>query len=249
MPPARAPGRSGGSCSSGSSLRWARGGAGGRPAPAGRSHTQGPLAVVGTIKLAEMARRKLRGGCVTEMQRSGCRPAMSWLARSPAGYDTDRDPRGRAGPNDPARSPIALTPGDRRSPRSVEQHLPPQQPRHAWITSHVEAELHDVAVVHDVVLALDADLAPRLRLRHRTGVHQVVEPDDLGLDEPALEVGVDDPGRLRGRPALPDRPRPRLLGTGGEERLQAEGVEADAGQLVQAGLRLADTGEQLCRLG
>src|SRR6476469_2521233 len=49
--------------------------------------------------------------------------------------------------------------------------------------SDVEAELHHVAVGHDVVLALHAHLAGRLGGGHGPGVHQVVVGDDLGLDE------------------------------------------------------------------
>ena len=108
---------------------------------------------------------------------------------------------------------------------------------------HVEAELDDVAVGHDVVLALHADLAGLLGLLHRAELHQVVEGDDLGLDEAALEVGVDDAGRLgRGR-ALADRPGAGLLGPGGEVGLQAEGVEADPGEYVEAGLVDAHLGQ------
>src|SRR4051794_28211854 len=56
---------------------------------------------------------------------------------------------------------------------------------------HVEAELHHVAVLHDVVLALHADLARGLGGVHRTGRHEVVVGDDLSLDEALLEVRVD----------------------------------------------------------
>ena len=65
--------------------------------------------------------------------------------------------------------------------------------------SHVEAELNDVAVLHDVVLALHAHQAPRLRLGHRSGGDQVVVRDDLGLDEAPLEVSVDHAGGFRRR--------------------------------------------------
>ena len=109
----------------------------------------------------------------------------------------------------------------------------------------VEAELHDVAVLHDVVLALHAGLALGARLGDRAGGDEVGERDDLGLDEAALEVGVDDARGLRGLPALVDRPRARLLRAGGEVRLQAERVEADAGELVEARLVLAGRREQL----
>src|SRR4051794_37737964 len=60
--------------------------------------------------------------------------------------------------------------------------------------SHVEAELHDVAVGHDVVLALHPHPARCLGGVHRPGLDQVVVGDDLGLDEAAPEVGVDDAG-------------------------------------------------------
>src|SRR3546814_9431802 len=93
--------------------------------------------------------------------------------------------------------------------------------------SVVEAELHDVAVLHDVVLALEPRLALRASLGHRAERDEVVEGDDLGLDEALLEVGVDDPGRLRGLPALADRPRAHLFRALGQVGLEAEGVEAE----------------------
>src|SRR5690242_14930612 len=51
---------------------------------------------------------------------------------------------------------------------------------------HVEAELHHVAVLHDVVLALHAGLPAGAGLGDASGVHEVVEGDDLGLDEALL---------------------------------------------------------------
>src|SRR4051794_21233743 len=80
--------------------------------------------------------------------------------------------------------------------------------------SDVEAELHHVAVLHDVVLALHADLAELLGLEHGAGCHEVVEGDDLRLDEAALEVGVDHARGLGGGGALGDRPGTGLLGAG-----------------------------------
>ena len=41
-------------------------------------------------------------------------------------------------------------------------------------------------------------------------------------------------------------PRTRFLRTSGEVRLQPEGVEANAGELVEAALLLAGGGEELC---
>ena len=113
--------------------------------------------------------------------------------------------------------------------------------------SHVEAELHHVAVGHDVVLALDADLAGRLGGGHGSGGDEVVEGDDLGLDEALLEVGVNDAGRLGRGVALVNRPRAGLFRARGEVGLQAQGVEAGARQRVQTRLGLADGLEQLRR--
>src|SRR5690625_2300021 len=74
--------------------------------------------------------------------------------------------------------------------------------------SHVEAELHDVPVGHDVFLALHADPSGGTGGLHAPGLHEVVEGDDLGLDEAALEVRVDLSGRFGGRGSLRDRPGP-----------------------------------------
>src|SRR5690606_40888467 len=103
--------------------------------------------------------------------------------------------------------------------------------------SDVEAKLHHVAVLHHVVLAFDAYLAGGPGGRHGARGDEVVVRDDLGLDEAALEVGVDDPRRLgRGGPDRDD-PGSGLLWARGEERLQPEGAKPDPDQLVQAGLR------------
>src|SRR5262249_50029068 len=94
--------------------------------------------------------------------------------------------------------------------------------------SDVEAELHHVAVLHDVLLALHAGLALGAGLGDGAALDQVAEGDDLRLDEALLEVGVDDTGGLGGGGALLDRPGAGFLRAGREVRLQAEGVEADA---------------------
>ena len=99
-------------------------------------------------------------------------------------------------------------------------------------------ELHHVAVGHDVVLALHAHPAVGAGLGHAPVLHEVVVADDLGLDETALEVGVDDAGGLRGGPPLADRPGPRLLLPRRQVGLEPERVEAHARQLVQPRLGL-----------
>src|SRR5690606_18707093 len=106
--------------------------------------------------------------------------------------------------------------------------------RSASITLYVKPEFDHVAVLHDVVLALQARLALGSGLGHGTGGDEVLERDDLGLDEALLEVGVDDTGRLGRLPALADRPGARLLGARRQIGLQPQGVEADARELIQA---------------
>src|SRR5579862_4754191 len=63
--------------------------------------------------------------------------------------------------------------------------------------SDVEPDLQHVAVLHLVVLALDTKLARLLRRMPRAEPQQLVPPDDLGADEPPLQVGVDDARALR----------------------------------------------------
>ena len=96
--------------------------------------------------------------------------------------------------------------------------------RRIWRKSglHVEAEDHHVAVLHDVVLALHAEPAGLARAGLAAERHVVVIADRLGLDEAALEVGVDDTCGLGGLGTDSNRPGADLLGAGGEEALQAE---------------------------
>ncbi len=69
--------------------------------------------------------------------------------------------------------------------RTVDLHSvrPPRHRKWKGADSNIEAELDDIPVMHQVVLALHAHLAGRLRGRHRPRRHQVVEVHDLGLDE------------------------------------------------------------------
>ena len=56
--------------------------------------------------------------------------------------------------------------------------------------------MHDVAVGHDVILALDAQLASGLGTLFATELDVVVVANDLGLNKATLKVGVDDAGSL-----------------------------------------------------
>ena len=85
----------------------------------------------------------------------------------------------------------------------------------------VEAERHDVAVIHDVFLALNPGLALGASLSDRARLDEIVEADDLSLDEALFEVRVDDAGRLRRLGVEEDR-----LRAGGDLRRRTLAVEA-----------------------
>ncbi len=57
--------------------------------------------------------------------------------------------------------------------------------------------MHDVAVLHDVVLAFEPHLAGVARAGLAAAGDVIVVGDGLGADEALLEIGVDDAGRLR----------------------------------------------------
>src|SRR5687767_15777773 len=82
--------------------------------------------------------------------------------------------------------------------------------------SHVEAEVDDVAVAHHVVLAFQPQLARLLRAQLALAGDEIVERGDLGADEAALEVGMDDAGRLGRGGAGAHRPRAHFLRPGSE---------------------------------
>ena len=64
--------------------------------------------------------------------------------------------------------------------------------------SEAAAEVDDVAVLDDVVLAFEPLEVLGLHFLHRAGAVQVVEGGDLGADEAPGEVGVDLAGGLDG---------------------------------------------------
>src|SRR5207244_2121427 len=97
-----------------------------------------------------------------------------------------------------------------------------------------EAEVDDVAILHDVVLALEADLAVIAARGHRSARHQRIVADDFGADEAARDVAVDFAcGELRGRPAR-DRPGAAFVLADREERDVAEQIVAGADDAIEA---------------
>ena len=99
----------------------------------------------------------------------------------------------------------------------------------------VEQELDDIAVFHNVLLALGALQALGLDggVIKIVGL-QVAVADDAGADEAALEIAVDLAGSLRGLGAFADGPGAALFLAVGQERDQAQQVVAGGDEVVQA---------------
>ena len=81
----------------------------------------------------------------------------------------------------------------------------------------IETEMHDVAVLHDIILAFGPHLARVLGGLFAAQCDEIIIGDGLGADEAALEIGVDDARRLRRLGAAMHGPGPRFLGADGEE--------------------------------
>src|SRR3954447_12343082 len=113
-----------------------------------------------------------------------CGGVMSPLiGRSTGGERAPRFDRQRAPTRSPGKNADA-TCGNRTALGSPRKILRPEL--------NVEAEFHDVAVLHDVVLALHAHLAGGTSSGHRTSSHQIVVTHDFCLDETALKISVND---------------------------------------------------------
>src|SRR5947209_3202985 len=113
---------------------------------------------------------------------------------------------------------------------------------------HVEEEVHNVAVLHDVLLSFHSEDALPAGSCLRAVREQIVPADHLRLDESALEVRVDDAGRLRRSGAFADHPGAAFVLPRGEVALQAEEVETGPDELVETRLGEAEVGEELLSL-
>ena len=103
-----------------------------------------------------------------------------------------------------------------------------------------EAEMHDVAVLHDIILALEPHLSGIARTGFAAARHVIVVGDGFGADEAALEIGVDDARGLRRLGAAGHRPGARLLRPGSEEGYEIKQPVAGADQAIEARLLEAD---------
>ena len=66
----------------------------------------------------------------------------------------------------------------------------------------VEAEMHDVAILHNIFLAFDAKLTSFANSSLRTVLQIVFIFDNFGTDKTLLEVGMDNTSTLWGLPSL-----------------------------------------------
>jgi len=80
----------------------------------------------------------------------------------------------------------------------------------------VEAEVHDVAILDDILLTLDSHLPSLLDGGFTAVVDEVLKLDYLGTDEALLEVRVDSGCRTRCLASLCIRPGTYLLYACGE---------------------------------
>ena len=117
------------------------------------------------------------------------------------------------------------------------------------LLGNVEAEFNDIAILHDVFLAFDAEFGLFLRFGHGTAGNQILVRNDLGGNEAALEVSVDDTGRAGGFVAGVDGPGSGFLDTGGEVGSQPEQVIHRADEVAHAGVLDADIVEVFAGLG
>ena len=89
--------------------------------------------------------------------------------------------------------------------------------------------MHDIAVLHDIFLTLNAHLACLTDSSLRAILDIVVILDDLSADKALFEIGVDNTSTLRSLPTL-------LLGPG----LYLHLASGDKGFEVQQGVGLLD---------
>src|SRR5438128_300145 len=115
--------------------------------------------------------------------------------------------------------------------------------------SQIKAEMHDVAVLDDVLRAFEPHLARILGALLAVARDEILIGDGLGADEAFLEIGVDDAGRLRRLAAPRNRPGLRFLRADGEEGHEVEQRIAGANDAGEAGLGEAERGQVFALLG
>src|SRR5689334_9872374 len=109
---------------------------------------------------------------------------------------------------------------------------------------HGKPKVDDVAVAHDVVLALEAELPRLAALRLAAEADEVLVRDHLGADEAALDVAVDLAGGLERRGPAADGPCAALVLARGEKADEVEERVARADEAGAGALGEAEVGEE-----
>ena len=225
-----------------------------RGAPGARPHQQGPR----PVEHRQPDRRRRRGRRLGRQQAAGGRITSTNRGRTRDAQPTPTRPTLR-GPQQrldlPASAAAGRLPADQRKHR--QDRNPPGRDRRVSCAAaaepagplDVEAEVDDVAVGDDVLLAFEAQQALVAAVGERLELEEVLAGDDFGADEAALDVGVDGAGGLLGVGAAADRPGAHLVLADGEEGDQAEQLVARAQHAVERRLGEAEVAEELLLLG
>ncbi len=105
--------------------------------------------------------------------------------------------------------------------------------------------VHHVAVLDDVVLALQAQGAAGAGVGFRAGFEQGVPVDDLGADEVLLQIGVDGAGGLDGACSTWNSPGAAFVLAHGEKGDKAHQFVGLADEPHQAAFLQVVAGEEL----
>src|SRR5690606_36412460 len=106
--------------------------------------------------------------------------------------------------------------------------------------SDVEPEVNHVALLDDVRLAFEPELAGFPRALLAAALDVALVRNDLGANEAPLEVRMDRARRVVCRRVPADRPGPHFLRPGGIKRFQPEQTVRRANYAIQAGLGQAE---------
>ena len=112
-----------------------------------------------------------------------------------------------------------------------------------------EAEVDDVAVLNDVLLALEPHFAVIAADGHRAACDQGVVADDFRTDEATGDVAVDFTGRQLRRRVARDRPGAALVLADSEERDVAEQIVAGANHAIEARRAQSEIGQKHLGVG
>src|SRR5579875_192139 len=100
---------------------------------------------------------------------------------------------------------------------------------------HFKANVHDIAIFHDILFAFEAHLSGGFGLfPAATGGPKIVEGDDLGANEAAGKVGVNLFGGSYGVGALRNRPGAYLILTHGKKADQAQRFIGGADETISS---------------